>query len=130
LRRKATWLSDDAWVIDDEAHLETGRIERRQRVCRLEQPDLIRVTADDLPEGAEVHLSDEGYRIPAYRALARIGPLLLPVRCDDVHRVAADRTLVDEIVVRFLGMPVARIEVHARLGDGDAAGEELFAARA
>jgi Protein of unknown function (DUF998) len=122
LARTASWLSDEAWVFTDDVEFEGGRVERREFLCRFERPDLIRVTADDLPDGAEVLLEDEGYRLRPYRALARIGPLLVPVWCYDSYLAGGEGVVTRAIEVRLLRVPVARIETTARLSKETDAG--------
>lgn len=75
-------------------------------------PDRVAVSAGGLPDGAVVRLEDDGDRIEPYRLLTRVGPLGLTLTARDVHR--PDGTgLRDTIVLRWLGIPAARIDLHA-----------------
>jgi hypothetical protein len=113
LTREITWISDDAWVVDDRAVLAAGGVETRRLVCRFTASDRILVTAAELPDGAEVSLSEEGYRIWPFRVLVPIGPIGFILGARDHHRVEDDGTVVDTMEFRFVGVPVARLKIRA-----------------
>ena len=113
-QRTTSWLSERVWLVEDRATFTDGRVYEQRRICELETPDRLRVTAGDLPEGAVFDLTEEGYRLEPYTLLAPLGPLGVLLRCRDRHRMNGSGELVDTIDVRCLGVPVARIEVRAR----------------
>ena len=106
-RRDATWVSDELGWFDDAVTFHGGFTESRRRFCQFVAPDRLRVTSDDLPDGAELTLEEAGYRIWPYRLLVPIGPLHIPLGARDQHRLDADGTLVDTLDLRLLGVPVA-----------------------
>jgi hypothetical protein len=122
--RKATWLSDRIWRFDDEARYPTGRVERRRTYCEFVGDDRLRLTAGDLPAGADVRLEEGGYRITPWRMNWPIGPVPIPIRCHDISRVAPDGTFVNVIEARTLvfGLPVAQTRFYVRPTDADGAG--------
>ena len=113
VRRACKWADDRLWVFDDEAWI-GERVERRRYYCAMEGPERIRVTGDDLPQGVEVLVEDDGYRVLPFQAAVPIGPVRLPVHCEDRSHMEPDGTLVQVLDVRFLGVPAARLSVRAR----------------
>ena len=115
-RRESTWISDRVWRIDDQSLFGDGRIQRRQTFCEFVDDDRIRLTAGDLPEGADVWLDEDGYRMSPFRMDFPIGPLQLPVRCHDVSRVESDGTLVNTFDARSLvgGFLIGRLTFRVR----------------
>src|SRR3712207_7871318 len=45
--REFSFISDDAWLMDDVASFRSGRVERRRRFFHLVEPDRVHVTAED-----------------------------------------------------------------------------------
>src|SRR3954453_16494234 len=74
-RRESTWISERVWRIDDEAHFGGGRFERRAMYCEFTADDHVRLTADDLLDGADVWLDEGGWRLAGFRRGGPIGPL-------------------------------------------------------
>jgi hypothetical protein len=113
-RREFTWFSDEAWQMDDVATFRSGWVEHRRRIFQLVAPDRFHITADDAPDGADFLLEEGGYRLTPYKFVVPIGPLRFVLRCRDEHRLTEDGTLVDTMKLRWHGLPVARITIHAR----------------
>jgi hypothetical membrane protein len=113
-RREFTWLTDEAWLMDDVASFRSGWVESRRRFFQLVAPDRIHVTADDAPDGTDLLLEEGGYRIAPYRFLVAVGPLRFALWCREEHRLEPDGTIVDAMRLRWHGLPVARITIRAR----------------
>jgi hypothetical protein len=115
-RREATWISERVFRIDDEAYFGSGRFERRQMYCEFVSEDHVRLTADDLLDGADVWLEPEGFRLSEFRMAWPIGPLPLIVRCVDRSHFEPDGTFVNRIDLYSLGprIPVARVTFRMR----------------
>jgi hypothetical protein len=115
-RRESTWISDRVWRIDDEAHFGGGRFERRSMFCEFVADDQVRLTADDLLDGADVWLEEGGWRLSEFRMAWPVGPMPVIVRCTDRSYVAQDGTFVNRIDVHTLGprIPVARVTFRMR----------------
>ncbi len=116
-RRETTWLSDEAFVVEDRAEFLSGHVESRRRFCELVAPDRFRITSADLLEPTELRVDESGFRVAPYRMRVPYGPVGVTLRCWDELRLEPDGTLVDTIDMRFLGVPVARVVVRARLTD-------------
>jgi hypothetical protein len=95
--------------------------------CEFVTEDRIELTAGDLPEGALVHIEEDGYRMNPFRMEFPIGPVAVPIRVHDVSRVEPDGTLLNIYEARSLifGLRLARLTFRVRpvvkpSGDGPA----------
>jgi hypothetical protein len=114
--RRSSWLSDTVFRLDDEAGFGEGRSQRRQIYGEFVAEDHIRLTAGDLPDGADVWLEEGGYRATPFRMAFPLGPLPVLLRCHDVSRVEPDGTLLNTFDARDLvfGVPLARVTFRVR----------------
>lgn len=114
IRRTATFLSDEAWYFDDTTWSADGALLDERRVfCQLVAPDRVRITSDQLLDGTEILLEEDGYRIMPYRVAVPVGPVHFGVRVRD-SATMRDGTLVNRLGVSWFGLPVARVELRAR----------------
>ncbi|MEA2438638.1 MAG: hypothetical protein QOH76_62 [Thermoleophilaceae bacterium] len=115
-RRESVWISERVWRIDDEAHFGGGRFERRSMYCEFVSEDHVRLTADDLIDGADVWLEPEGFRLSEFRMAWPVGPLPVIMRCVDRSYFEGDGTFVNTIDLYSLGprIPVARVTFRMR----------------
>lgn len=128
LSRETTWLSDEVAIVRDRAVFSNGRLEERLRYARIVDPSHIRVSSDDMPNGTDVTITDEGYQVAPYRLLVPIGPLGFMVTARDQATVEHDGTLQYLVRVSWHGLPVARVEMRARPVDIEPARSETSAA--
>jgi len=117
LTRETTWHSEQIAVVRDRAVLSNGRVEERLRYARFVDPSHIHVSSDDMPDGAEVTIDEDGYRSAPYRVLAPVGPLRFILRSRDQATVESDGTLFYIARLSWHGLPVARLEMRARAVD-------------
>jgi hypothetical membrane protein len=115
--RKATFLTEEMWTIDDHIAFPGGNELTQRLICELEPSGRIHVTGDLVPGGCELGLDEQGYRLPAYRYLVQLGPLNLTVRCRDRHVVEPDGTLVSTVSARWLGIPLLRMRARGQRTD-------------
>ena len=115
-RREATWISDTVWRFDDEAHFGPGSVRKRQTFCEFVTPDHIRLTARDLPDGADVWIEEGGYRISEFRMNFPLGPIAIPMLVRERSRFAPDGTFLNIFDARFrwLPLPLGRIVFRVR----------------
>ena len=116
-RRESTEISERVWRIDDEARFGDGHAERRRMYCEFTSDERVRLTAGDLPDGADVLLEEGGFRILPFRVAYPVGPLPVLMRCVDRSHVEADGTFVNSFDVRTVGIPipVARLTFRVRV---------------
>ena len=115
--RETTWHSDEVALVRDRATLSNGRVEERLRYARFTDPSHIHVTAGDMPDGADVTVDEDGYRIAPYRVLAPIGPARFMLESRDQATIEPDGTLHYVARLRWHGLPVARLDMRARAVD-------------
>ena len=128
--RRTTWISDRVFRIDDESVFEPGRSQTRTMYCEFASAELVRITAADLPDGAEIHIEDEGYRMRPFRMTFPLGPLPLLVRVRDESWVDGDGTFVNvyEAEDVVFHIPLARLSFRVRpVEEGDGSQRELVA---
>jgi hypothetical protein len=115
-RRESVWISERVWRIDDEANFGDGRFERRSMYCEFVSEDHVRLTANDLVDGADVWLEPEGFKLSEFRMAWPVGPIPLIVRCLDRSYFEPDGTFVNTIDLYSLGprVPVARVTFRMR----------------
>jgi hypothetical protein len=127
LSRETTWLSDEVALVRDRAVFPNGRLEERLRFARFVDPSHIHVSGDDMPDGADVTISDAGYQVAPYRLAVPIGPLRFLLTARDRAAVLDDGTLEYAVRVRWHGLPVARAEMQARPVDTEPASPQARA---
>jgi hypothetical protein len=122
-RRSLAWADDRVWRVDDEARFARGHVERRQMWCEFVADDHVRLTAGDLPDGADVWVEEGGFRIAPFRVAFQLGPVPWLGECRDRSRVLADGTFVNEFDAYTLGLPipVARLTFRMRPVESTAA---------
>jgi uncharacterized protein DUF998 len=108
-RRETRWLSDEAWVVDDTTTFDSGFVLARRMVCVMDGPDRVQVTADDMPGGAELVLSEGGYRVRPYKLHFPIGPIRFTLTCHDRVQEQPDGALDWTIDFRWHGLPAGRL---------------------
>jgi hypothetical membrane protein len=115
VRRSATWISDRVWRLEDEADL-GGMVQRRRTFCEFVSDREVRVTGGDLPDGVEVAIEEDGYRVRPFRLAFPIGPVPVLVTCHDRSWVESDGTFVNVFDIRAagLGIPLARATFRVR----------------
>jgi len=111
LTTEAVWLSETTWVVRDRFEFSSGRVLERRMFAELIASDRIHVTADDMPFGAEIFLSAEGFRFTPYRVLVSHRGRVYQLRCHDECRVDAEGFVHDTIKMYFWGLPVATIRL-------------------
>jgi hypothetical protein len=118
-RRRATWIDERTWRFDDEATFDGGHVQRRHMWCEFVADDRVRLTAGDLPDGAEVMVEEDGFRIVPFRFAFPLGPLPWLGRCRDRSRVLPDGTFVNELdaYAAALPIPIARLTFRVRPAD-------------
>jgi uncharacterized protein DUF998 len=124
-RRESVWISESVWRIDDEAYFGDDRFERRHMFCEFVSDSHVRLTGNDLVDGADVWLEPEGFRLSEWRMAWPVGPFPLIVRCADRSYFERDGTFVNVIDIYSLGLrvPVARVTFRMRSSGAAAAPE-------
>lgn len=97
-------------VVHDTTTFPNGRTWQRTMRAKLLAPGHWKVSARDMPGGAEQTVTADGFRFTRYTVLAPVfGPVRLPLRCDDEVRLVDATTMLDTVEMRFLGVHVATV---------------------
>ena len=104
-------------LVHDTTTFPNGRTWRRTMTARLVAPGQWEIRAKDMPGGAEQQVTTDGFTFTPYTILAPvIGPVRVPLRCEDEIRLLDGRTMTDTIAMRFLGVPVGTVEMRLTRG--------------
>ena len=101
--------------IDGEARFGGERVQRRRMYCEFVADDRIEISGGDLPDGAELVIEPEGFRVVPFRMEFPIGPVNVPIRVHDVSRVEPDGTLVNSFEARDLAFGVKMAQLTFRV---------------
>lgn len=110
-RSEAVWLSETVWVVKDRFEFSSGMVVEGKMFAELVAPDRVHVTADHMPEGADILLSERGFRFTPYYALVNYGGKLWRLRCRDECLMDADGLMYDTVRMSFWGLPVATMRL-------------------
>jgi len=108
---EAVWLSDTMWLVKERFECSSGRVLDRKMFCELVTPDLIHVTADDMPGGADIQLHDLGFRFTPYRVLVNYRGLSVRLRCHDENTIDEHGFVHDCVKMYFCGVRVATMRI-------------------
>ena len=67
----------------------------------------LHATSANMPGGADILLSEDGFSFTPYTIHLKHRGLLLRLRCYDTNHVGTDGIITNTIKMRFLGLPVA-----------------------
>jgi len=109
-----------AWDVLDTMTFPDGSTQQRRMHCRQLTPERLRLTAEDMPGGAEVHPRSDGFDFTPYVIRTRVlGPLRIPLRHLDTVQLEPDGTMLDIIELRFLGLRVGRVTMRLHRTSAD-----------
>lgn len=114
LTRETTWHSEEVALVRDRAVLSNGRVEERLRYARFVDPSHLHVSADDMPDGADVTIDERGYQVAPYRVLLPVGPARFILKSRDQATLERDGTLRYIARLTWHRLPIARLEMRAR----------------
>ena len=108
---EAVWLSDTIWLVKDRFELSSGRVLERKMFCELVTNDLIHVTADDMPRGADIVVHERGFRFTPYHVLVNHRGLTVRLRCHDENMLDEHGFIHDLVKMYFWGVRVATMRI-------------------
>ena len=119
---ETVWLSETIWQVNERMEFDSGRVIVRKMFAELVAPDHIRLTADDMPGGAGIHLHAEGFRFTPYYILAasRDGGILHRLRCLDECLLDEEGFVHDTIRMYYCGVRVATMRIGPITRSGEA----------
>jgi hypothetical protein len=113
-RREARAIGDDSWAFTDTTTFANGQSFVRRMIFLMEDPDRVQVIAEDMPGGAELVLTEGGFRLRPYRWTYPLGPVGITFTCHDRVREVGDGSLDWTISFRWHGIPTGQISGRVR----------------
>jgi len=108
-------LAGDEWDVLDTMTFPDGSAQQRRMHCQQLASDHLRLTAPDMPHGADVHPRSDGFDFTPYVIRTPVlGRLRVPLRHRDHVRLQPDGTLLDTIQLSFLGIHVGTVTMRLR----------------
>ena len=115
------WTSDRSWQVAERFEFSRSPAIEREMAVEIVGPDRLRVTAADMPGGAEIELFEHGFRFTPYLVEATRFGLKWRLRCRDDSRIRSDRLIENLIHMSWLGVPVMTMDVVIERRAGEAA---------
>lgn len=107
--------ANDSWEVLDTITFPDGSIQQRRMHCDQLANGLLRLTADDMPDGAEVCPRQDGFDFTPYVIRTPVlGSLRVRLRHFDRVQLEPDGTLTDTIELRFLRVRVGILTMQLR----------------
>jgi hypothetical protein len=122
LRREAVritgtgeWLSDAVWRVREKFEMASGWGFERRMFMELVAADRVRATADDIPLGADVRLTADGFRFERFRSWLSYRGVRFRLGCSSEAVLGADGVLRGEVRLDLLRVPVASLRLAIRV---------------
>jgi hypothetical protein len=112
-------VTDSGWEVRDTTTFPNGQVQVRTMRCTPLADGRLRLSAEDMPGGAEVTPRPDGFDFSPYTIKTPVlGPLRVSLRFTDNVRLEPDQTMVDEIEMRYLGVRVGMVRMRLRRTTG------------
>jgi len=109
------WLSASVWRVHERFELASGWSFERRMFMELVTPTRVRATADDIPLGADVILTPDGFRFERFRSWLRYRGVRFRLGCHSSARLAAAGALNGEVELDLLRVPIATLRLSIRI---------------
>src|SRR5258708_2304918 len=91
------WLSDRIWTVEERFTFSSGRAIERKMFVEIMDAQRLHVTADDMPQGADILLKENGFVFTPYCILADHLGKQWSLRCVDENTLDASGHIHDTI---------------------------------
>ena len=108
---EAVWLSPTVWLVNDRFRFSSGRVLETRMFCELTARDRIHVTADHMPLGADILLSERGFAFTPYRVVVEHRGIRLQLRCLDENTLDPEGRVHDRIRMFWHGIPAGELRL-------------------
>jgi hypothetical protein len=109
------WLSDSIWRVREKFEMGSGWSFERRMFMELVARDRVRATADDMPLGADVVLTEDGFRFERFRSWLRFRGVRFRLGGSSEAALGADGLLRGEVRLDWLRVPVLRMQLAIRV---------------
>lgn len=102
-------------VVHDTVTFPNGQKWQRTMRAQLLGPGHWKVSATDMPGGAEVRVTVDSFRFTRYTIVAPVfGPIRVPLRCRDEVNLVDASTMIDKIEMHYLGVHVGTVTMRLK----------------
>lgn len=105
------WLSETVWMVQETFRFSSGTQIARTMFVQIVAPNRLHVTADDMPLGADIILSEKEFRFTPYYVWANHQGRRWQLRCLDENSIDEAGTIHDTIRMFFHGLEVATMHL-------------------
>ncbi len=105
------WLSETTWRVEESFEFSSGKTIRRKMFAELVADDKVHITADDMPQGADIFLYEKGFSFTPYYILGDFGGRKWKLRCLDENKIDDDEIVHDKIEMFYFGVRVAEMRL-------------------
>ncbi len=116
---RVRWITEARSEFTDVFEFESGRRLALPFVSEIVDERRFHVESPDMPGGADMQLSEDGYTYSPYVVLARVGPLRFRLRCTDVNVIDSEGLIHDRVEMRWLGLRTATMTMTIRVNRSD-----------
>ena len=109
------WLSDSLWRVSEIFEMASGWSFERRMFMEWVAPDHVRATADDIPLGASVRLTRDGFRFERFRCWLSYRGLRFRLGCTSEAVLGADGVLRGAVKLDLFRAPVATLRLEVRV---------------
>ena len=109
------WLSEVTWKVEESFEFSSGKIIERRMFAELVTFNSVRITAEDMPQGAEIILHEHGFSFTPYYILGDFAGRKWRLRCLDNNRLDEKGIIHDEVKMFYFGLPVAEMKLTVRV---------------
>ena len=118
-RSQVRWLTEARSEYTDVLEFESGRKLEIPFLSEILDEQRLHVASPNMPGGADVQLSDDGYTFSPYVILTHVGPFKVHLRCTDVNVIDREGLIHDRVEMRWLGLRVATLTMTIRVDRSD-----------
>jgi hypothetical protein len=109
------WLSDRIWLVRETFAMASGWSFERRMFMEWVAPDLVRATADDIPLGASVRLTADGFRFERFRSWLAYRGVRFRMGCRSEAVLGADGVLRGVVRLDLHRVPVGTLRLSIRI---------------
>jgi hypothetical protein len=109
------WLSDSIWRVRERFEMSSGWAFERRMFMELVAPDRVRATADDIPLGADVRLTADGFQFQRFRSWLPYRGVRFRLGCSSDSALGSDGLLRGTVRLDLLRVPVATLRLEIRV---------------
>ncbi|HEU4429386.1 MAG TPA: hypothetical protein VFT98_11575 [Myxococcota bacterium] len=109
------WLSASVWRVRERFEMASGWSFERCMFMELIAPQRVRATADDIPLGADVTLTSDGFRFERFRCRLPYRGVRFRLGCTSWARLDDAGALNGEVKLDLLCIPVATLRLSIRI---------------